>query len=294
MPPYEPCPRCGFSVTATAEAETVGSDPRLEGRLGDSHYVKTRDGALIHCLVSGDGPTILFVPGFLMPAEVWEKQILHFQGSHRVIAMDPRSQGRSSRVSFGHHPMSRGQDIGDVLSAFGAEDAVLVAWSLGVRETVAYLHHRRTNGIPHHVSKLVLVDGHLGADLHADSMGLWVAWFAAIQLDRGAAAEASVTSMFKKPPAPEFIAHLIRSTLSTPEDTAVSLAFGAVAYDMRDALASVDAPILALLTPSSPLGSQLSVRGDKRPEHRVVSFDAGHALFYDEPERFNAELEAFL
>jgi hypothetical protein len=29
-------------------------------------------------------------------------------------------------------------------------------------------------------------------------------------------------------------------------------------------------------------------------DYRVVTLDAGHALFYDEPERFNAEIEAFL
>jgi microsomal epoxide hydrolase len=272
-----------------------------ESGLGASHFVRTRDGVDIHCLVSGPvgaaGPTLLFVPGFLMPATVWERQIAHFQRTHRVIAMDPRSQGRSPNVAFGHHPVSRGRDIGDVLAAFAAEGAVVIAWSLAVREVVAYIHDCRMNGVPHGIGRLVLVDGHLGAGLTPEVQDFWVRRFADLQLSRTATLESSVRWMFRSDPPPEFLAEMVRAGLGTSEDATLALAVGAVAYDLRDALASVAVPVLAVVTPSSPLAAELAPlasSGGPPLDYRVVTIDAGHALFYDEPERFNAEIEAFL
>ena len=35
---------------------------------------------------------ILFVPGWLMPAEIWQPQLTYFADLQRVVAMDPRAQ----------------------------------------------------------------------------------------------------------------------------------------------------------------------------------------------------------
>ena len=83
-------------------------------QLGSATSVATDDGAVIHCWVSGPEHStlspLLFVPGYLVPGEIFEFQIRHFQKSRRVVAMDPRSQGQSSRVSFGHYPARRARD----------------------------------------------------------------------------------------------------------------------------------------------------------------------------------------
>src|SRR3990172_7379864 len=55
-------------------------------------------------------PVILFVPGWTMPAWIWEKQIAHFSKTHRVVAMDPRSQGESQQTTEGHYPAARARD----------------------------------------------------------------------------------------------------------------------------------------------------------------------------------------
>jgi non-heme chloroperoxidase len=54
----------------------------------------------------------VFVPGFTAPAEIWEPQLRHFAATHRVIALDPRSQGRSEKATEGHYLARRGRDIG--------------------------------------------------------------------------------------------------------------------------------------------------------------------------------------
>src|SRR5574341_603719 len=78
-----------------------------------SGFVTTGDGVRLHYRESGSGPAILFVPGWTMPAEIWEPQIEHFSKRWRVVAMDPRSQGESSQTTEGHYPERRAQDIKD-------------------------------------------------------------------------------------------------------------------------------------------------------------------------------------
>src|SRR5690349_18315971 len=75
-----------------------------------SAFLTTSDGVKLHYLEQGQGSTILFVPGLAMPADVWDAQIRYFAGSHRVVALDPRSQGDSAKPSFGHDPGRRGRD----------------------------------------------------------------------------------------------------------------------------------------------------------------------------------------
>jgi pimeloyl-ACP methyl ester carboxylesterase len=46
-------------------------------------------------------PSILFVPGWMMPAWIWEKQLGHFAREYRVVAMDPRGQGEPLQTADG-------------------------------------------------------------------------------------------------------------------------------------------------------------------------------------------------
>ena len=54
---------CILSVSSVV-AQTVKSD-----------YFKTSDGVRIHYLEAGSGQPIVFIPGWTMPAWIWQKQI---------------------------------------------------------------------------------------------------------------------------------------------------------------------------------------------------------------------------
>jgi pimeloyl-ACP methyl ester carboxylesterase len=84
-------------------------------------------------------PSILFVPGWTMPAWIWENQISYFSKDYRVVAMDPRSQGDSSQVSDGLYPAARARDIKAVVTQLHLAPVVIVAWSMAVVETMAYI-----------------------------------------------------------------------------------------------------------------------------------------------------------
>src|ERR1044071_1956573 len=96
-----------------------------------------------------------------MPGDIFEYQMRHFEGKRRVVAMDPRSQGQSSRVNFGHYPARRAKDIKAVIEALGLEDVVVVGWSLGAMEVLSLCDQF---SLPM-LRGIVLVDGDLSYDL---------------------------------------------------------------------------------------------------------------------------------
>jgi pimeloyl-ACP methyl ester carboxylesterase len=111
-----------------------------------------------------------------MPAEIWDIQIRHFAATHHVVALDPRGHGRSEKPAYGYYPSRRGQDIGELLDHLGGEPAVVVAWSLGVQETVVYTQEHGTSK----VRALVLVDW----DVIDDEPEYFRSRFISLQVDR--------------------------------------------------------------------------------------------------------------
>src|SRR5512142_1404486 len=90
-------------VLAMAAAAVAQSAPK-------SAFFTTSDGVRLHYLDAGKGPAIVFIPGWTMAAEIWEKQIAHFATKYRVIAVDPRSQGDSDKAAEGNYPERRARD----------------------------------------------------------------------------------------------------------------------------------------------------------------------------------------
>ena len=115
------CPSCSFSRVLHAAA-TVKSE-----------FFTTSDGVKLHYLESGAGPTILFVPGWTMPANIWQPQIEYFSRNYHVVAIDPRSQGDSDKTPDGNYPGRRAQDYKELIDHLGGSPVVMVGWSLAVQ-----------------------------------------------------------------------------------------------------------------------------------------------------------------
>ena len=110
-------------------------------------------------------PSILFVPGWTMPAWIWQRQIDYFSREYRVVAMDPRSQGDSARTSEGLYPAQMARDIRSVIEQLHLAPVVIVGWSMAIVETLAYVDQFGTKD----VAGLVLVDELAGGQEPGDS-----------------------------------------------------------------------------------------------------------------------------
>lgn len=237
-------------------------------------------------------PAILFVPGWTMPAWIWQKQIDYFSKNYRVVAMDPRSQGESTMTSEGLYPAARARDIKAVVDQLHLAPVVLVGWSMAVTELGAYVDQFGTNGI----AGMVFVDDNFGGrgpgEADNDLMLL-----GQVLSDRQKNANAFVHILcFKKPQPPEYLNRVVSACLRTPTSDAVALLVGKFAADYSAAAAKIDKPALFCYadSPYMPAPSRAQMQQSVKGSRLEVFEGAGHALFVDDADQFNSVLANFL
>lgn len=253
-------------------------------------FVTTTDGVRLHYIEAGSGPSILFVPGWTMPAEIWQPQIGHLSRNFRVVAMDPRSQGRSDKPAEGHYPARRAQDIKEVIEALKLAPVALAGWSLGVPEALTFVDRYGTSAL----RAVILVDGSVGRDPSLEGvLGSWK-WLRSVQENREKFTAGFVRGMYKKPHSEDYYREITAASLRTPTNSAVLLLANIfIDGDWRHILPKVDCPLLVAATPQ--FRAETGLIKAKVPAARIEIFeDAGHALFVDDAEKFNRVVEEFL
>jgi non-heme chloroperoxidase len=226
-----------------------------------------------------------------MPAWIWQKQIDEFSKKYHVIAVDPRSQGESDKPPYGHLPETRSRDYEELVNHLGLKQPVLVGWSMACGELLKYVEQFGTDN----VGGLVLVDGLIPEKPSPEMFAGLSGWMNQLQQDRQKQADGFVRTMFKKPQTEDYLKRVIDASMQVPADTAVTLIYNLIAIkDLSGAFARMNRPMLFTYQPDTQPSADLlkSKLGDKV---RLERFDGdGHALFVDDPEKFNRVLEAFV
>jgi non-heme chloroperoxidase len=253
----------------------------------ESRNFTTSDGVRLHYIAKGAGETLVFVPGWLMPAEIWRPQINHFASQYRVIALDPRSQGDSEIAKKGNNIKRRAEDLHELIEHTQSSRVVLVGWSLGVMEALLYV---KTHGDAK-VAALVLVDNSVG-ETPPQEGGASIQRRPPNQRDLEMAEFVSI--LFRTRQTPAYLEWLTKQVLRTPP--AVSASLVSIPFPRtfwRSAVYSTKRPLLYAVT--AGLGKQADTLRRKRMDTWTEVFPAaGHALFVDDAERFNAVVDAFL
>lgn len=265
--------------------------PHADAAPGKEGFVTVADGTRIHYVEAGEGRPIVLVPGWMMPGWIWQEQIDQLSRDYRVIAIDPRSQGESDKPDQGHLPEQRARDYKAVVDQLGLRQPVLVGWSMGCGELLSYVQQFGQDN----VAGLVLVDGLLPARQNPGIVAVLSQWTTQLQQDRGKEAEVFVHAMYRKSHPDEYLQRVKQATLKVPTSTAVTLIHNMVAVDdFSGAFARVERPVLFVYEPAlQPSADYLKASlGDRL---RLERFDdAGHALFVDDPARFNRVVSQFV
>jgi non-heme chloroperoxidase len=255
------------------------------------HFFLSSDGVRLHYLEAGPpgAHTLVFVPGWTMPAWIWMPQILTFSRRYHVVAFDPRGQGDSAAPADGYEPVRRGRDVAELIGRLGGQTVVVIGWSLGVLDTLASIHVAGDRLL----AGLVLVDNSVGEEPpplpyrpgprrrgpppdHTESM------------------KAFVRAMFRRPQPPAYLDRLTEATLRTPlAASRLLLAYPVPRSFWREAVYATKVPLLYVIRPRWVAQGENLMRN--RPDTEMEVFtDAGHALFIDDAARFNSVTEDFL
>jgi microsomal epoxide hydrolase len=251
-------------------------------------YFDTSDGVRLHYFESGPrfAETIVLVPGWTMPAWIFGPQIRYFSRHYHVIAFDPRGQGFSEIAPDGYNQDRRGQDIGELLQQIGPRPVVIIGWSLGVLDTLAYIHASGDSRI----AGLVLVDNSVGEN----PPPLPAPQHRQRPLPYAEYMRAFVAGMFRSRQSPYYLDRLTEATLRLPEpDARALLAYPVPRTYWREAIFSTPKPVLYIVRPH--LKGQADNLLIDRPNTQIAIFPyAGHALFVDAAPRFDALVADYL
>lgn len=259
---------------------------------GAAEDFTTSDGVRLHYISEGRGETLLFIPGWSMPAEIWRYQIAFFSRKYRVVALDPRSQGDSQvahpgNVKAGNIMQRRAEDLNDLIEHLQLRRVVLIGWSLGVMEALMFVNMHGDS----RVAALVFVDNSVG-ESPGQKGGDEIRYEG--PRDRKREMATFVGSMFKTARPPEYLEWLTLEAMRTPPEVGARLL--SIPYPRsywRSAVYKTRKPLLYAVTPG--LREQADTLRRKRKDTYIEVFTgAGHALFVDDPERFNASVTAFL
>lgn len=281
----------GLAATA-ASAQSAPQTAAMPRNIND-HFFLTSDGVRLHYLEAGPptAHTLVFVPGWTMPAWIWMPQIQALAHSYHIIAFDPRGQGDSAVPANGYEPVRRGMDVAELIASLKGRRVVVVAWSLGVLDTLASINVVGDD----HLAGLVLVDNSVGEEPPPTPT-----YRPQAPVRRGPPPtytqrmRAFVRAMFHRPQSPAYLDRLSQATLRTPEGASrLLLAYPVPRSYWREAIYSTRVPVLYAVRPRWVAQGENLVRNRPNTEMEVFS-DAGHALFVDEPARFNTVTEQFL
>lgn len=276
-----------------ARAATFRHPDRLMSAEIHSTDLVTSDGVRLHVLEAGPAdlaraggtvPVLAFVTGWSMPAAIWRTQLARLGATLRVAALDPRGQGDSDVPAAGFEIDRRADDVSEFLARY--ESAVLIGWSLGALEALHFIHRHGADRL----AGLVLVDSSVGEDPAPPPAGDFLE---ALRRDRRATLERFVRDMFRSPVSDEELATLTDSALRMPLDASLALFPRSMPREhWRDITRAFRKPLMYVVTEEFAAQARNLLR--HRPGTRVEIFEAaGHALFVDDPDRFNRLLLAF-
>ena len=265
------------------------------------------DGRAVNYIELGSGPPLLFIHGLSGSWQNWLEQLLPFSQDHRVVAVD--------LPGFGHSEMPRekisisgyGVFVDRFMDHLGMDAATLVGNSMG-----GFIGAECAITFPHRVERLVLVSAAgisiehrrneplLKAMYVGESVAQWVTAKAVARSTELATRARGRKALlwFVTPHAERWSPELaIEQSKGAGKPGFLPALDALTDYPIRDRLDDIRCPTLILWGREDRLVPVKDAEefGRLIPQSRVIVYDdTGHVAMLERPERFNADLRAFM
>ena len=267
-------------------------------------YLETRDGAKIYYEDRGKGRPIMLVHGWLCSSRFWQKNVPEFAKEFRVVTIDLRGHGNSAKTLAGQTIRQYARDVRELIKHLGLEDVALVGWSLGGPVVLSYYQQYAADS---RLKALGLVDtapfpfspaewnSHALRSYNFDAMN---ATFVGFTADPRKFIVGFTNRMFKQKPSDADTDWVVAEMMKTPSWIAQAVYSDFVMSDLASTLPDVRIPLIVFAADSGvfrngiAMGKALAALA---PHGTFIPFeDAGHILFYEQSQKFNSALAAFV
>lgn len=265
-------------------------------------YINAADGTPIYYSDQGSGPALVLLQGLMLTADgFWTNNLEALAKTCRVIAVDHRSHGQSGKPLGPHSIEQCAHDLKDVLDGLDLNDVTLAGVAFGAMVMLEYRRHYGN----HRLGKLAIIEAQVRL---TNAHGWEHPTFGDFPAEAGAGfiegckhsrepLTGFLLGAFGTPPSEDEMARMQAEAWLTPTQAAIEYVTEMVAADYRDDLASIDLPTLLIYGRMNniPIPSELGAWiAEKIPGSRLERFDdAGHSVFYEQPDRFNTLLAGF-
>jgi pimeloyl-ACP methyl ester carboxylesterase len=257
------------------------------------------DGGNLYYEIHGDrGSWLVFLNGAMSTTATWAGQVPLISPHHRLLLVDFRDQGRSSRLAPGYPAARHGDDLIELFDRLGLPQVDLLGVSYGgqVAMTLARRHPRR-------LRRLVLASITPRPSAHLRAVG--AAWEAVAAHRDGAAFFAACNPLVFSRRYHEQNGGALqvrqRALVSLLDDAwfaaFLRISSSAREFDHRGELEEITAPTLLLCGSDDALTppDEVFAMADRIPDCTALAIPgAGHGLMLEQPRAFAAAVLGFL
>jgi non-heme chloroperoxidase len=155
----------GAGLVAGCSPEQPPRPGRSRGRITAPGQFITSDGAMLNFIEAGSGTPLVLIPDWSQTAAMFRAQIDAFSANHRVIAVDMRGHGGSSKTSYGYRIARLALDVNELMEALELDNATIAGHSMGC--SVIWSYWDQFGG--QRISKIILID-------QAPTVVFWPDW----------------------------------------------------------------------------------------------------------------------
>jgi len=236
---------------------------------------------------------VVFLHGVTDSWRSFEPVMPHLPASIRAIALSQRGHGDSGRPAGDYDPADFAADVAAALDVLGVERAVIAGHSMGshVAQRFAIDHPDRTAG-------LVLAGAFYRLATNPVITEYWdtVVSTLADPIDRSVAVEFQASTLARRVP-PAFFVMVVGESLKVPARVWRDAFEGLLKVDHADRLGSIAVATLIIWGDQDafcPRADQDALLA-RIPDSRLTVYaGAGHALHWEEPARYAADVAAFV
>jgi pimeloyl-ACP methyl ester carboxylesterase len=262
----------------------------MTGAIG---HVTLPDGVRLEYEERGDpdGVPVLLLHGVTDSRRSWEPVLPHLPSSIRAIALSQRGHGDSDRPDAGYTIEDMAGDAAAVIDALGLGPAIVVGHSMGgwVAQRLAIENPERVHA--------TLLEAAPGAPRHDAEFVAFLEEMAGMPgpVDAELAQEFQLGTT-ERPLPDEMLELFVAESLKLPTPLWRELFGGFVDIDLYEGLASLEPPALLVWGDRDALVTRDAQDRliETIPQARLVVYEGtGHAVHWEEPERFASDLAAF-
>ncbi len=250
----------------------------------------TNQDATLNWMAVGEGPGLLFIHGAGGNAAIWWQQVEVFSQTHRVVAYDHRSFGRSIAPDGGIDIAMLAGDAEAVMGAAGLERATVVCQSLG-----GWTGVRLALSAPEKVDRLVF-SCTMGGIAHQPAIDSAAASFKKMD-ERGPASIALGHELGKANPAKAYLYEQVNAFNTGFDPSSAQGLFNPDTMVAMSEIEQIQCPFLLISGEHDAIWPPAALEGIAAafPNGRMeIVADSGHSPYFEQPEKFNSILKSFL